>query len=139
MNKEGFLLMDETVKIIIAVICLLFLVALFGIIYNVKNKAEEKRYAEDTLARIEEVINALKEDQSIVQDLINPKGWFLISFTGNEPKPNLCIEKDCLCICEMGLMLSNSVVKQAKNCDKLGVCTVVENLKAFSTFWLPAP
>jgi hypothetical protein len=126
-NKRGFLLAEETLKIIIAVICILFLVYLLVALYN-SNSAEKKILeAKDVLSRTSSIISSLGDGESENQDIPNPKGWHLYSFVGEE-KPNSCLNDNCLCIC--GATLIKQLKSQASKCDKEGTCLVVERLAA---------
>jgi len=120
---EGLLLANKTLEIIIAVICILFLAYIFYSIYANKVNGEEKKQAEGDLTRMKEIIDSLDNGESEIQDIVNPKDWYLISFTGNIIKPNLCINKNCLCICQ-----GKKASKQAEKCDDDGACIVIENL-----------
>jgi hypothetical protein len=116
MNKRGFLLAEETLKILVAVICILFLAFFLFSLYNSKVGAEKVKEAKENLNRIGEIIFSLSEGQTENQDIPNPKGWNLYSFIGEE-KPNSCLGENCLCICAT-----------AKKCDKKGSCIIVSNL-----------
>jgi hypothetical protein len=129
MNKKGFLLADETLKIIIAVICICLLVYLLISIYNNKVGGEKKLLAKGVLDRTQEIISSLGEGAIETQDLVNPEGWYLISFTGGRVKPNSCLNKNCVCICDSAWDYKDKFNRQQKKCDEKGECLVVENLK----------
>ena len=128
MNKKGFLLAEETLKIIIAVICISLLVYLLVSIYNNKTGGEKKLFAKGVLDRTGEIISSLGDNQNERQDLINPEGWYFISFTGTQAKPNLCLGKNCVCICPSAWDYKDKIHRQQKKCDDKGECLVVENL-----------
>jgi hypothetical protein len=125
MNKKGFMLGEETLKILVAVICIIFLVYILIAIYNSNSSAKKIEDAKGVLARIEVIISSLEEGTVENQDIPNPEAWHLYSFTGEE-KPNSCAGENCLCICD------NTLIKmfksQAKKCDEKGACLVVSNL-----------
>jgi competence protein ComGC len=128
-NKKGFLLAEETVKIIVAIICILFLIFILLAIYNSSTSGAKLQQAKDVLARTQAIMSALKEGESENQDMPNPTGtlltsWHLYSFV-EQLKPNSCLNEKCLCICENAL-----IAKQAEKCDKDGACIVVSNLAA---------
>jgi competence protein ComGC len=124
-NKKGFLLAEETLKIIVAVICILFLVYILIAIYNSQTANKKIEEARDALERVENIVSSLEEGKIERQDIPNPQGWHLYSFVG-EQKPNSCLNKNCLCIC------TDSITQQfksnARKCDKDGACLVIENL-----------
>jgi hypothetical protein len=129
MNNKGFLLAEETLKIIIAVICIGLLIYLLVSIYNNKAGGEKKLLAKGTLERTQEIISSLSEGGSESQDLVNPEKWYFMSFVGNEIKPNSCLGKNCICICENAWDYKDKFQRQQKRCDEKGECIVVENLR----------
>lgn len=124
-NKRGFLLAEETLKIIIAVICIVFLVYLLVSVYNSSISEKKLEQARESLSRLEVVISSLVEGGVERQDIPHPKGWHLYSFVGGE-KPNSCLNENCVCICEKSTI--EILRSQAAKCDKKGECLVVENL-----------
>lgn len=139
-NKNGFLLAEETLKIVIAVICIMFLVYFLTSLYFAKVNEEKLKYATETLKdsdeSIESVIRVLEEAQTKQMTLKNPKAWYLFSFVG-ENKPNSCAEKNCLCICDNVNAVSyrslwtSEEERQSEECAKDGVCLIVPDLKKF--------
>jgi hypothetical protein len=97
-NKRGFLLGEETVKIIIAVICLVVLVYFLVSLY-LANKDKDLELAKASLEHLVADINSGKTETEIY----NPqKNWFIGSYPRGEIMPELCLNKDwekCLCIC----------------------------------------
>lgn len=133
-NKRGFLLAEETLKIIIAVICIIFLVYLLAALYNSNssnkklNQAKEILIGTDESSRsIESIILSLKEGENEVKDISNPSGWHFYSFVGQE-KPNSCLNQRCLCICQKPLI--EKITSRAEKCDNDGVCLVIPALAA---------
>lgn len=124
-DKKGFLLAEETLKIIIAVICIIFLVYILITIYNANASPKKIEDAKDSLSRIDAIISALGEGETQTQDIPAPDGWHLYSFVGQE-KPNSCLNENCLCICANSLI--TLITSQAKKCDKEGACLVVSKL-----------
>lgn len=122
MNKKGFLLASETLKIVIAVICIAFLIYFLVNLYFSNANTEKITEAQNNLDRIDDIVLSLEEGESTMQDIVNPEGWHLFSFIEDE-KPNSCAGQNCLCIC------SNSLIqKQEKKCDEDGVCLIVSDL-----------
>ncbi len=133
-NKKGFLLAEETLKIIIAVICVLFLVYLLAALYNTNSSDKKLNQAKEVLTvtdedsrSIEAIILSLKEGDEEVKDISQPSGWYLYSFVGQE-RPNSCLNQRCLCICQKPLI--EKINSRAEKCDDKGVCLVVPNLAA---------
>ena len=125
MNKRGFFLAEETLKILVAVICILFLAFFLVSLYNSKTGADKIKKAEENLNRVGEIVSSLSEGQVQNQDIPSPEGWHLYSFI-QEKKPNSCLGSNCLCICANSLI--ELVTSQAKKCDDKGSCLVISNL-----------
>ncbi len=120
-NKKAFMLAEHTLKVIIAVLCLLLLFYLLFRLYASYENEKNLGMAESTLNEIEEKMNKAREKgeaQEVV--LLEPKGWILISFEGDK-KPNKCIS-NCICICtddEPGFHLISTNLEL---CNSLGAC-----------------
>ncbi len=135
-NKKGFLLGSETLKIIIAVVCIIFLIALlFSLYYSVTGQ-EKVKQAQESKDKISLEIARVNNGGEFLEQGIhipNPSDWFIMSFVGEDKKPNLCTGQNCLCICE-GVFLGFDPFNfnlQIKKCDKEGACRVVSNLQKF--------
>jgi hypothetical protein len=124
-NKKGFLLAEETLKILVAVICIFFLVYILVAVYNSHSSDKKMQEAKEVLSRIENITSLIKEGGSESQDIANPDGWHLYSFVEQE-KPNYCVNTNCLCICEKPLI--EALKSKAKKCDEKGVCLIIPNL-----------
>jgi hypothetical protein len=123
MNKRGFFLAEETVKIILAVICLGFLIFVLGRMYYSYTADKELQQAKDSLAFIEKEANLMKTDDSREVVIYSPAPknladwWILIGFSG-QVAPSSCSGNDCLCICPNRLVGSDMKTK----CEKDGTC-----------------
>jgi len=132
-NKKGFFLAEETMKILLAVICLGFLIFILGKMYYSYTVNKEVQQAKDTLAYVEKEINSMKDGEKrqiviynpapgeIINTLGNRDYWVLIGFN-NAEKPAFCLEKgwgNCLCICKNSWGLINTLVDK---CNKDKVC-----------------
>ncbi len=133
MNKRGFLLGEETLKVVIAVICIAFLVYLLVAVYFSLTGEQKIKEAESTINNLVapeiERVNRDGEPNSQGILLPNPAEWFIFSYIGDEPKPNSCIEQNCLCICERVVL--DFFNWQIKKCDDKGICINVNNLAKF--------
>jgi hypothetical protein len=129
MNKRGFLLADETLKIIMAVVCLAFLAYFLSLLYLSKTGGEKREAAESALDRIEEIVQSLDDGQSENQSIGTPKNWHIFSFV-DDTRPNSCLGEDCLCICSKVADINGLFERQIKECDSDGVCLVIENLRS---------
>lgn len=138
MNKKGFLLGEETVKIVIALICLFFLVLLLFYIYFSHRSSKDLELAKESLNYLAEQMSMKAEEIEIY----NPRGWGLISFKKTNSflpidaqLPNQCIDKkweNCLCICKLPSASVKSFIVTCSN-DAWGVC--LDNEFAISNRW----
>ena len=109
LNKKGFLI-SEVLKIIISVICIVFLIYLgFKLLYPGQTNKEK---AQDQLDAIHNFIKSLEEGQDTKFVLSTPQNWYFRGFN-KENKPNLCEEKNCLCLCPKN---------DRESCDQGGAC-----------------
>jgi hypothetical protein len=138
-NKKGFLLGEETLKIVIAVICLIFLVFLLAKLYYNYNKDEDLELAKASLEHLIDEINAGSESVEIYNPSSSPYfpgGWILISFPFEDSGwPKSCSNsgwKNCLCICNEA---PNTIKDSgfAVDCDNKGICLendfIIQNKK----------
>lgn len=134
-NKRGMLLAEETLKIVISVIVISFLVYFLANLYMGKLKDDTIKKSDQLLINSDESIkntlDSLNDGESKRLSLqeISYLGdqWHLIGFVGNSEKPNACLGKNCLCICND--VVSEDFFKQAEECNKNGICTIAANLK----------
>lgn len=117
MNKKGFLLGEMTVKIIIAVISILLLIAVLGFVYLMFAEKAEKEKATASLEKIKEGILSAKnsENGKFEEVLLSPEGWGLFYYENNVPKN--CPATKCLCLCPD---------EEIEKCEKEGVCESVD-------------
>jgi len=131
MNSKGFLLASETVKIVIAVICIIFLVFFLTQLYFSKVAEEKGRQATsaliDSTQSIKNSINHVKETKvSETYFFQNPIAWYVFSFIGDEKKPNSCSNINCICICED---VADYFDRQITYCDEDGACLIIPDLE----------
>jgi len=138
-NKKGNLLPEEVLKIVVAVICIGFLIFLLVSLYFSLTGGQKKKEAEASMNLISKEIIRIDNDGEYNSQgfpVPNPSGWYIFSFTEGEIKPNLCAGENCICICEnvwlnQNLPFNNWQKRQVERCDDKGSCTVVSNLKKF--------
>ncbi|MBI5803476.1 hypothetical protein HY448_02210 [Candidatus Pacearchaeota archaeon] len=130
-NKKGFLLAEETLKIIIAVISLIFLIYFLTQLYFNTKESKELEFAKESLNHLNESIQAKLNEVEIY----NPEGWILVSWPHktlkgnpgfreeiNNDIPNSCSNlgwEKCICICADTTALN----LEGSDCDKKGICT----------------
>jgi hypothetical protein len=119
-NNRGFLLGEETVKIILAVIAIAFLAYFLVSLYYSNASDQNLKLAEASLENLIEQANAGSESVEIY----NPKNWIISSFPqkdfeGEEEIPKSCSNlgwKNCVCIYKW------KKPSAADAADKEGVC-----------------
>jgi len=131
MQKRGLLLAEETLKIVIAVICIAFLVFFLTQLYFAKINAQKQRQAESHIGIINEKIDSYDPEFPDLNQyrFPNPIGWYIFAYTeGAEKRPNSCLGRACMCICEN---VWDVFDRQIKYCDESGACLIVEGLINF--------
>ena len=108
--KRGFLLAEETLKIILAVIAIGFLAYFLISLYLSNQDSKNLEFAKASLSFLVKEIN----DGKTEVDIYNPKGWHISSWQEGLPLSCSNIGLDsCLCICDG---------KDAEDCDNKGIC-----------------
>ena len=128
MNKKGFLLGEETLKIVLAVIAIGFLVFFLVSLYFSQTKDKDLELAEASLEYLIEGINSGNQEVEIYNPVggvigLVEKNWFILSWSSEGIIPNTCLNigwEDCICICEGGG--SKTERKFAERCDEEGIC-----------------
>ena len=131
MKKKGFLLAEETVKIIIALIVIGVLIYLLTSLYFSKVQGDKLKQANSILLNstgsLQQQIYDLEkgkfESDKFEFVLNNPTGWYFFSFTGNN-LPTKCGGQTCVCICDDTWFSSS----QPGECHKNGACLVIPYL-----------
>lgn len=127
-NKKAFLLGEETLKIIIAVIAIGLLVFLLFKIYYGGKESEQLDQAQ---ASLDHFVSELDSGAEIIE-IYNPQStgsvdrdfWWFTIFGSEEPLPKACSSYGwdrCVCICE-GRYFGESSQSLANLCDEKGVC-----------------
>lgn len=123
-NKKGELLVSETLKIILALISIGFLIYFLTALYSGNKDSKNLEFAKESL---QELVEKLNSNLSKVE-IYNPKNWVIGSWphnftTGNpflikieEGIPKSCSNlgwKNCICICPKN---------NPDECDEKGIC-----------------
>jgi len=122
MDKRGFLLAEETLKIILAVIAIGFLAYLLFSIYSVRKEARDLEFA---ISSIDFLMTEMNNEKTEIE-IYNPSGWWIASWPYQGIMPNFCSNLDwenCLCIFPKGFgsLRSESYAEDSNN----GVCKEV--------------
>ena len=122
MNKKGFLLAEETLKIVIALISISFLIYFLVSLYMANQDSKNLELAKSSLDHLVEEINS----GSTEVEIYNPQGWVVLSWPNEGKSPKSCENlnwDNCLCICnDLGFQTSNSYLDR---CDDQGICMQV--------------
>lgn len=115
-KKRGEILVPETFKLIIAVLCIVVLLVLAVKMYTMFRTQTKLEQAKATLDEIVKTINFLDKSSDKTENvlILNPKDWWLVDFN-SATAPAVCSNKDCLCICPK---------TDKESCEKNGVCKV---------------
>ncbi|HED05124.1 MAG TPA: hypothetical protein ENI61_00395 [Ignavibacteria bacterium] len=122
-NRNGFLLAEETLKIILAVISIGFLVYFLSALYFANQNSKDLEQAKASLKHLVDGINSGAKEVQIY----NPEGWAIISWSSGNEIPNSCNEKSCICICDNPLIATKSNFLDNCNDKNKGFC--LENTK----------
>ncbi len=137
MNKKGILLAEETLKIIVAVICIGFLIYVLMNIYYTNEDTKKISEAKSVLYESDESIRTYIQkveiengtlEEGMAEEFIinNPDGWYLFNFT-KDKKPNQCAGENCVCICD-DVLWDIGGDRQISKCEDKGVCLIKENI-----------
>ncbi|MBU2616606.1 MAG: hypothetical protein KKB79_01335 [Nanoarchaeota archaeon] len=102
MKKRGFLLAEETLKMILALISIGILAFLLFSLYGSRQDAANLKFATESLNYLVQEIEA----GATQVEIYNPEGWWLISWPYEEKLPNACSNlgwESCLCIIDKSL------------------------------------
>jgi hypothetical protein len=121
-NKKGFLLAEETLKIVLALVCISFLVYFLASLYFNNKDDNNLELAKSSLEYLVSEAESFGEEGGIVE-IYNPQGW-VVSLWSENKMPNSCSNKgwdNCLCICkeELSTRTINGLIS---DCDNKGYC-----------------
>ncbi len=137
MNKRGFLLGEFTLKVIVAVLCIIVLAVLLFKLYGMFSNKTEVEKAGNTVDAVLERAQEAKLKGSADYVLLEPKNWILLYYPTGTPKA--CQGAKCLCLCKDGGIwdrikdcklsfnectnsLGDILQKQLVSCDSDGAC-----------------
>ncbi len=121
-NKRGFLLAEETLKIILSVIAIGFLIYFLASLYYANKGDNEMELAQASLEHLIEEINTGVAEVVIY----NPEDWEFSSWPFEEEIPDVCSNLgwvECVCICE-----DKGYFYEVNKCNKNGFCTESEDI-----------
>lgn len=137
-NKKGeSLLPEETVKIVIAVVGISFLLFMAYSVYGMFKQDSKVEQAKASLERLSFSLEKVEKGESALEEVIieSPDDWWILAwpYKENPNKPEQCKKDYCVCICDIP-----TVVSQANSLDKCnsgGVCRDVSiKIKTISSF-----
>ena len=129
--KRG-ILPEETIKIIIAVICITLLIVLAAALYNIFAKKNDLEQARANMNNIIGKINIMAGELSNVEEgiktesyaLLNPREWGLYGWPDDGKMLGECEQQGwrrCICFCEIRWFKSN-----LERCKALNVCKEIK-------------
>ena len=133
-SRKGFLLGEETLKMVIAVICIAGLAYLLFAVYVSVKDSKDLEIAKESLDFLSQEI----EDEKTSVEIYNPRGWVILSWPyQNEGKlPKFCLNAgwgSCICIVKDANQLISSLPftdslreNLLENSDSSGVCLNTE-------------
>jgi hypothetical protein len=141
MNKKGEILLPETLKIIVAVLCIGILILLafkLGSIYTQNGKVEQARAVMDELIG---VVNGLEEGDIREVVVLAPSGWALTGWPASSGEeispekrdilnPSVCERNDwknCICLCDTKEERTNEAFKGCE--EEKNVCKELDSDK----------
>lgn len=139
MKSKGNILTSEVLKMVIAVICIGFLIYFLSALYYSKVNSQKTVEARSSLDLVKSGIINMKLNSLNDFEVLDPSpvDWWVLGFVSPEKKPNLCSGEPCLCICKKPtVLLGNRFEKQLERCDKDGACEIIEGLQDFNEFKL---
>lgn len=154
-NRKGKLILEESVKWILAVACIAFLISLSVTLYGVFNSKAKIEQGRATLDEFVSKVNFLEGDKISKMILGSPKGWYVVFYDSSRVlsgdgtgMPIQCGNKDCVCLCEAERRLSMEerdyfyYRNKGKSdglihCEKEGICKSTKNKILFGEDMLP--
>lgn len=120
-QKKGFLLAEETLKIILAIIAIGFLVYLLYSLYASNRDSKNLELAKESLNFLFNEMNA----QKINIDIYNPSGWSILSWPFENKMPLTCSNlgwSNCVCICKKPIIATFGNYLDNCNDAKKSIC-----------------
>lgn len=144
-SNRSAIVLSETMKVILAVLCIILLAILAWKLYTLFTSKTEIEQAKASLNQIVDVAESLKPGASATYLVTGPfqkpkvydKWWSIVYFIKNDAKPDSCVNKDCVCVCEIapdyglpiiGAFDGPTKIDQdlrRKSCNKMGVCRIL--------------
>jgi type II secretory pathway pseudopilin PulG len=116
-NKKGFLLGEYTLKVIVAILCLAFLLYLLFALYMIFTEKKEIEKAQSTLDYITNIQMSVAREQGKAEfPVMVPKNWFILSYENTKIGELQC--DYCLCVCDEEGWFKN----QEETCAENGIC-----------------
>lgn len=140
LNRKGFLLGEFTLKMLVAIMCIIILLFLLYKIYGNFTGKTELSQAESSINAIgEEISSAVLSNLPRSYIVLNPKDWILVYFGEEMKKPEKCNGK-CLCICENKAFSGLAGWDMQTACNSQGVCkNVGYNIVGFTNQVISKP
>lgn len=118
-NKKGEeIVMPETAKIALAVLCILGLIYLAVVLFNAFKSDNQLQQSKAAMEEISSKLSLLQSGEKSSYLYVSPSKWYLVDVSQREALPKECnslVSKNCFCLCDNA------------DCNKLVTC----NTKSF--------
>ena len=107
-NKNAEITIEEVLKMVLAVGCIIILIILAAGLYGIFTKKTQLEQAKESLKEIVAKIDSLKKGEQKNVLITSPKDWYIVAFSKGENMPFDCKGENCICICERYLNIPAS-------------------------------
>jgi hypothetical protein len=121
LNKKADMTPEEALKIILAVLGIVFLLYLAFSFYGIfmsSTKLDQSRAVLDSMISKASILT-LGSNTSIL--ITSPEDWTLYVYNKSEISPKSCANSACICICEE-YFNPGKISQAVASCDKSGIC-----------------
>lgn len=119
-KKAEDLLTPETLKIIVAVLCIVLLLYLaYQLVPKKTALAQARENLNKVYFEIQKVVNGKSQSDFFIE---SPNDWWVIAwpYKGDKEKPSQCKTLNCICLCPIPTIASKS--NSLSECNNIGVC-----------------
>ena len=109
MNKKGGILDEESIKLIVAIICILGLIYLGVKLYGIFTTSAKLEQAKASLNDINNILKNLKDRDNTPYILLAPSNSYIMSFSDGNGRPGCFAGKPCTCICDLKLNIFSRI------------------------------
>lgn len=111
MDKRGLLMLEQIIKLLIAVIVISLIIYAGVTLFRTYIGRPGEMKAKGTLNKVVQTLEKANESGITEKLLIyTPKGWYIVAFDSDQnenhkfKKPSVMFNKNCVCVCQGGLI-----------------------------------